>query len=91
MFEETFSSFFFTCKQGLYDLDISSFVTFSSNLAPVQVRTTCFKSIRAKPLLLETLFLTELSFYGTISLQSFVTVRLFHPLSSSSIPTTLLN
>ena len=45
----------------------------------------------AKPLFLETLFLTELSFYGTISLQSFVTVRLFHPLNSSSILTTLLN
>jgi hypothetical protein len=56
-----------------------------AHLAPVQARTTCFKSIRAKPLFLETLFLTEFSFYGTISLRSFVTVRLFHPLNSSSI------
>jgi hypothetical protein len=62
-----------------------------AHLAPVQARTTYFKSIRAKPLFLETLFLTELSFYGKISLQSFVTVRLFHPLNSSSILTTLLN
>ena len=36
-------------------------------------------------------FLTGLSFYGTISLHSFVTVHMFHPLSSSSIFTTLLN
>jgi hypothetical protein len=64
-----------------------------AHLAPVQARTTYFKSIRAKPLFLETLFLIELymSSYGTISLQSFVTVRLFHPLNSSSILTTLLN
>jgi hypothetical protein len=77
----------------LQPIDISSFVTFSSNRSyPFkQGQLASRHEFVQKPLFLETLFSTELSFYGTISLRSFVTVRLFHPLSSSSILTTLLN
>jgi hypothetical protein len=92
-FEIKYLIFFFKCKQGLYDLDISSFVTFSSNRSS-RTRSSKDNLLQVNPCktsLFRNFFLTELSFYGTISLQSFVTVRLFHPLSSSSILTTLLN
>jgi hypothetical protein len=60
------------------------------NLHAVQARTTCFKSIRAKPLFLET-FNRIVFLCNNLSLWPFVTVRLFSPLSYSSIFTILLN
>jgi hypothetical protein len=77
----------------LRPIDISSFVTLSSNRSS-RTRSSKDNLLQVNPCKTSHFripFLTELSYNGTISLRSFVTVRLFHPLSSSSILTTLLN
>ena len=61
---------------------LSSLFLQTARLTPFQVRTTCFMLIIAGLLSLGTLFSTELSFSGIISLPPFVIVHPFPPLKT---------